>query len=70
MWRINCLFYRKKNSILFILFITSPCTNSSTNLMDYNDTHVLDFEPTLKTLAIMTVLENNIDQTWLPQEIR
>lgn len=40
------------------------------SLVDYNDTHVLDFFPTLKTLAIMTVIENNLDQTWLPQGIR
>lgn len=39
-------------------------------LMDYNDTHVLDFEPNLKTICIMSVIENNLDQTWLPQEIR
>lgn len=38
--------------------------------MDYDDTHVLDFEPNLKTLCIMSVIENNLDQTWLPQEIR
>lgn len=39
-------------------------------LMDYDDTHVLDFEPNLKTLCIMSVIEKNLDQTWLPQEIR
>lgn len=39
-------------------------------LWDYNDLHVLDFEPNLKTLAIMTVLENNIDSSWLPQNVK
>lgn len=39
-------------------------------LWDYNDIHVLDFEPSLKTLSIMKVLENNIDMTWLPQNVK
>uniref|UniRef100_A0A1L8DWZ0 Putative host cell transcription factor hcfc1 n=1 Tax=Nyssomyia neivai TaxID=330878 RepID=A0A1L8DWZ0_9DIPT len=43
---------------------------SEQNLCDFNDTHVLDFEPTLKTLALMTVLEHRIDQSWLPREIK
>lgn len=39
-------------------------------LFDYSDTHVLDFEPNLKTLCLMAVIENNLDQTYLPQDIR
>lgn len=39
-------------------------------LFDYSDTHVLDFEPNLKTLCLMSVIENNLDQTYLPQDIR
>lgn len=39
-------------------------------LFDYSDTHVLDFEPNLKTLSLMAVIENNLDQTYLPQNIR
>lgn len=61
----------------FLFFIFSPRCDSINNnsvdlspLIDYNDIHVLDFEPTLKTLAIMKVIENRISQVWLPKEIR
>lgn len=39
-------------------------------LFDYSDTHVLDFEPNLKTLCLMAVIENKLDQTYLPQNIK
>lgn len=56
----------------------SPSENSTLmrgghgqKLTDYSDTHVLDFEPNLKTLCLMAVIENNLDQTtYLPKEIR
>jgi N-acetylneuraminic acid mutarotase len=43
---------------------------SPTQLIDYNDTHVLDFTPSLKTLSILAVVRHNIDQMELPREIR
>lgn len=39
-------------------------------LVDYNDTHVLDFEPSLKTLCILTVIHYNLNQIDLPRELR
>lgn len=39
-------------------------------LIDYSDTHVFDFDPTLKTLCLMSVLENNLDQSYLPPGVR
>lgn len=56
----------------------SPISNNSTNmnpaissqqLIDYNDTHVLDFQPSLKTLCIFTVVQNSLNLTELPQDI-
>jgi hypothetical protein len=57
------------------LFIRSPSSNSSSinstaQLIDYNDTHVLDFAPSLKTLSILAVVKHNLDQMELPREIR
>lgn len=40
------------------------------SLVDYNDTHVLDFEPSLKTLAILAVIRYNLDRRELPRELR
>lgn len=48
----------------------SESTSHGPKLFDYSDTHVLDFEPNLKTLCLMAVIENNLDQTFLPQDIR
>ncbi|XP_055836798.1 kelch domain-containing protein 3 [Episyrphus balteatus] len=39
-------------------------------LIDNNDTHVLDFDPSLKTLALLKVVEHRIDTSWLPKEVR
>lgn len=44
-------------------------TATASNLVDYNDTHVLDFEPSLKTLAILAVIRYNLDIRELPREI-
>ncbi|GBP31645.1 Kelch domain-containing protein 3 [Eumeta japonica] len=38
-------------------------------LVDNSDLHILDFSPTLETLAIVAVLNNNLDQSCLPQTI-
>jgi hypothetical protein len=64
-----------KISVLSFLIIRSPIMNASTNigsppqLIDYNDTHVLDFQPSLKTLCIFTVVQNNLNQSELPHDI-
>jgi len=39
-------------------------------LIDYSDLHVLDFEPTLKTLATMVVLKHQLDISGLPRSFR
>ncbi|XP_030379049.1 kelch domain-containing protein 3 [Scaptodrosophila lebanonensis] len=39
-------------------------------LIDYSDLHVLDFEPTLKTLASMIVLKHSLDVSCLPRSFR
>lgn len=43
--------------------------NNTENLLDNSDLHILDYAPTLKTLAIMVVLEHNLDTSALPQNI-
>ncbi|KAH8411453.1 hypothetical protein KR215_004873 [Drosophila sulfurigaster] len=43
---------------------------SATPLIDYSDLHVLDFEPTLKTLATMVVLKYQLDISGLPRSFR
>lgn len=40
------------------------------SLLDFNDTHVLDFRPSLKTLAMQTVLRHNLDYSPLPRDIK
>lgn len=55
------------------LWFYSPLETESTNgqrLFDYSDTHVFDFDPNLKTLCLMSVIENNLDQSCLPPGIR
>lgn len=63
-----------KGSRLFLFGGTSPYPHATAQeqafLIDNNDTNVLDFEPTLKTLAILAVVEHRIDTTWLPRELR
>lgn len=57
----------------------SPSNNNSlatlhnpvpTALVDYNDTHVLDFEPSLRTLCILAVIRFNLSQAEIPQQLR
>ncbi|XP_064537192.1 kelch domain-containing protein 3 [Drosophila montana] len=43
---------------------------ATTTLIDYSDLHVLDFEPTLKTLATMVVLKYQLDISGLPRSFR
>lgn len=45
-------------------------TNKAEGLIDNSDMHILDFSPSLKTLAICTVLENKLDQMSLPLDIQ
>ncbi|KAL4237313.1 kelch domain-containing protein 3 [Mactra antiquata] len=40
------------------------------SLMDLCDLHVLDMQPTLKTLAKMVVLDHKLDTSFLPRDIR
>lgn len=68
---------------LIVFFLSSHCPSpisaNSTNiamnpansqqLIDYNDTHVLDFQPSLKTLCIYTVVQNSLNLSELPQDI-
>eukprot|EP00088_Acartia_fossae_P008534 TRINITY_DN14086_c0_g1_i3.p1 TRINITY_DN14086_c0_g1~~TRINITY_DN14086_c0_g1_i3.p1 ORF type:complete len:430 (-),score=43.45 TRINITY_DN14086_c0_g1_i3:185-1372(-) len=39
-------------------------------LMDHSDLHVLDLQPTLKTLAILKIIRHRIDRKGLPATIR
>ncbi|XP_042222819.1 kelch domain-containing protein 3-like [Homarus americanus] len=39
-------------------------------LKDHNDLHVLDFEPSLKTLCLIQVQTLKLDTTWLPRELQ
>jgi hypothetical protein len=39
-------------------------------LMDLSDLHVLDLQPSLKTLAKLAVLEYKLDTSCLPRDIR
>uniref|UniRef100_A0A1I8QD52 Kelch domain-containing protein 3 n=1 Tax=Stomoxys calcitrans TaxID=35570 RepID=A0A1I8QD52_STOCA len=64
-----------KNQRLFLFGGTSPYPHATAQeqqafLIDNNDTNVLDFEPSLKTLSILAVVEHRIDTTWLPRELR
>ncbi|XP_049939658.1 kelch domain-containing protein 3 isoform X1 [Schistocerca serialis cubense] len=39
-------------------------------LMDHNDMHILDFAPSLRTLCAMIVINNQLDYSSLPEELR
>lgn len=60
----------------FIFFSFSPCEIPDANmgsdavLWDYNDLHVLDFAPTLRTLAVLSVIKHNLDASVLPQNLK
>ncbi|EAA05915.4 AGAP009495-PA, partial [Anopheles gambiae str. PEST] len=57
-------------TVLSLWFRFSPTHNGDPSSFDYSDTHVLDFEPSLCTLAILKVLEYKLDISVLPQDIR
>ncbi|XP_026692479.2 kelch domain-containing protein 3 [Ciona intestinalis] len=68
-----CLFEDR----LFIFGGTSPSETGVMShllgndvLLDHNDTHILDFSPSLKTLCMLSVLKHNLNQSWLPAPIR
>ncbi|XP_076036415.1 kelch domain-containing protein 3 [Oratosquilla oratoria] len=39
-------------------------------LMDHSDLHVLDFEPSLKTLCLLKVAKWKLDTSWLPVDLQ
>ncbi|XP_069675101.1 kelch domain-containing protein 3 isoform X2 [Periplaneta americana] len=39
-------------------------------LMDHNDLHILDFAPSLRTLCLLVVIQNHMEETWLPEDIK
>ncbi|XP_050077949.1 kelch domain-containing protein 3 [Anopheles maculipalpis] len=65
--RQSCLVIGKR---MYLFGGTCPTNNGDPSSFDYSDTHVLDFEPSLCTLAIIKVLEYRLDITGLPQDIR
>lgn len=40
------------------------------DLLDHNDLHVLDFNPTLRQLSILSVIKYKLDQSKLPDILR
>ncbi|XP_064101702.1 kelch domain-containing protein 3-like [Macrobrachium nipponense] len=46
--------------------------HSDRSLKDHNDLHVLDLEPSLKTLSLLRVqaLKDKLDISWLPRELQ
>ncbi|XP_063822675.1 kelch domain-containing protein 3 [Ostrinia nubilalis] len=75
--RQACLIYEDK---VYLFGGTSPCPHQNIRptdnldddpekLIDNSDLHVLDYAPTLKTLSILTVLEHNLEHSWLPHDI-
>lgn len=59
---------------LYLFGGTSPCLEpmdqTEFNLMDHSDLHVLDFRPSLKTLCMLAVLDDDLDRSQLPQELK
>ncbi|KAG7306015.1 hypothetical protein JYU34_008586 [Plutella xylostella] len=70
--RQACILYEDK---VYLFGGTSPggrqvvSDENQERLIDNSDLHVLDYSPSLKTLCILSVLENNLDQTCLPRDI-
>uniref|UniRef100_A0A182VUX6 K Homology domain-containing protein n=1 Tax=Anopheles minimus TaxID=112268 RepID=A0A182VUX6_9DIPT len=64
--RQSCLVIGKR---MYLFGGTCPTNNGDPSSFDYSDTHVLDFEPSLCTLAIIKVLAYRLDVTSLPQDI-
>ncbi|KAK8726179.1 hypothetical protein OTU49_010407 [Cherax quadricarinatus] len=73
------------NSKMFLFGGTSPKDNyeevttqeegaleeqTDRHLKDHNDLHVLDFEPSLKTLCLIQVQKLRLVTTWLPRELQ
>ncbi|XP_005100518.1 kelch domain-containing protein 3 [Aplysia californica] len=48
----------------------APLRQTDSDLIDRSDLFVLDFEPSLKTLSSLVILEHNLDRTYLPRELR
>uniref|UniRef100_A0A182QQL7 Kelch domain-containing protein 3 n=1 Tax=Anopheles farauti TaxID=69004 RepID=A0A182QQL7_9DIPT len=65
--RQSCLVIGKR---MYLFGGTCPTINADPSSFDYSDTHVLDFQPSLCTLAIIKVLEYKLDTSSLPQDIR
>lgn len=47
-----------------------PVEDSEFNLMDHSDLYVLDFYPSLKTLCLISVVDNKLDTTNLPRDLQ
>ena len=47
-----------------------PVEDSEFNLMDHSDLYVLDFYPSLKTLCMLTVVDNKLDTSLLPRDLQ
>lgn len=39
-------------------------------LMDHSDLHILDFAPSLRTLCLLVVIQNHLEEMWLPEDIK
>ncbi|XP_017477425.1 PREDICTED: kelch domain-containing protein 3 [Rhagoletis zephyria] len=59
-----------KDTHMFLFGGTSPDPQNSNQLIDNNDTHLLDFQPTLRTLSILAVINYRLDTTWLPKKLK
>uniref|UniRef100_A0A2A4K149 Kelch domain-containing protein 3 n=1 Tax=Heliothis virescens TaxID=7102 RepID=A0A2A4K149_HELVI len=75
--RQACLIHK---DVVYLFGGTSPCPGPSNRvpenvddnperLIDNSDLHLLDYQPSLKTLSILAVLEHNIDTSILPRDI-
>jgi len=69
--RRQCCCVVKDSVILF--GGTSPAVeqheDSEFNLMDHSDLYVLDFYPSLKTLCLLSVVDNKLDTSLLPRDL-
>lgn len=48
----------------------NPVQGLEAKLMDHNDLHILDFAPSLHTLCLLVVIQNHMEETWLPEDIK
>lgn len=69
----------KVGTQVFVFGGTSPSVNHQANgddqemegtLQDLSDLHVLDLDPSLKTLALLAVIRHKLDTQCLPQNLR